>query len=399
MTRRRFYWWSFLVLLSVLFLLLFVIFRRQPEISVTREVEAREPTPAAQQAPMNPENVTWAREIAVKAFEPVTISDMREIWQNNANAYIQELDAQTVREMLMNQAETAFEWIPIQNGENFSDYNTDIIRLLLKTRRFNQALETVIGQDEPDRGKLADDICAVMQRLLQDSESLAKDIEALDEFTPAGQDRLNLRLFGTTTASPFSAERYGLNGIGIGMAANCYLLGLCGESCHLPSLLDAGRPGLKFIGYGTRYAAYDAMDRIILRQRNNASLDSEARGIVDEYVAWREERRLPPRKLHKRFAHDSSGTPYSLGAAVGGLPVEMREEVELPYRPAFCSEGKTSLRWNILDDPERLAQENQFRENHGGSVLREDPSQGLTREDVKFITSQAQRLAATVEKR
>jgi len=350
---------------------------------------------------MNPENVTWAREIAVKAFEPVTISDMREIWQNNAHAYIQELDAQTVREMLLNQAETLFEWIPIQNAENFSDHNTDIIRLLLRTRRFNQALESVLGKDEAGRREMADSICAVMRQLLEMSGELAEEIEALDELTPAGQLRFNQLLYGSPKAPPFTTERYGSDGVGIGMAANSYLLGLCGEPCHLRSLLDAGRPGLKFIGYGTRYAAYDAMDRIILRQRDNAALDSEARGIVNEYVAWREERRLPPRKLHKRFAHDSSGTPYSLGATVGGLPVEMREEVELPYRSAFCSDGRTGLDWNILDDPVRLEESNRFKETHGGAefVLREDPSQGLTREDVKFITSQAQRLAATVEKR
>lgn len=403
MIQKRFCWWgAFACILLPLLLFVFLpeLASQPSAASTVKGKPAAAAEPLARDDSRIQSDAKWAGEMAAEASETRTLSDMAKMWQKNARVYTSELNKQTTREMLMNLSESLYEWFAIPNGEDFSDNNTDIIRLLLRTRRFSHALQGVLGQNDARRVQMAGEICTVLRQLSEMIAPLAKEAHLLDEFTETGQKRLNELLSGAPDASPHSSERYGIDGMGIGLAANAYLLGLCGGPEHLESLLRVAKPGERMIGYGARYAAFDAMDRIMLRQCGNASLVPEARAVVDEYAVWREKRQLCPRKPGRRFSASSEGTPYTLGGTVGGLPVQYEEDVELPYWPACCFEGMTSLEGDILDNPDLLKEHNAIVAKHEPRfMIRDDPARGLTREDVTYIAAQSQRLAALAQRK
>jgi len=331
--------------------------------------------------------------------EPLTIGELSGMWLDITSGYSAELSAQTTSEMLVNLADSQVEWPTVQNSESFSDENAEIVKLLLRTRRFNHALATVLAQDEAGRPICADTIVSAIGTLHEVFGRVKTQWMSLKD--AAGDDageRINTLHYGHAGAPEFSGERYGANGIGIGLAANACLLGVCGEPKHLGALLSVAQPGDAMIGYGARFAAIDAMDRIIVRQELNASLAPEAKVVVGEYMAWRAQRKLPARGVAKTFSYDAPGTPYDLAGTVGGLPRKALPDFELPLVPACCTGGHMYLKTGILDTQDAFREYNDYANGLGYSegVLREDPAVGLTIEDTHYIVRQSQRLAAAV---
>lgn len=338
---------------------------------------------------------TWATDMLLKQTEPLTLSEMSGMWQNITSSYCAELSAQTASETFVNLADSNVEWMSLQNGEEFSDENVEIVRLLLRTRRFNHALALVLGQDEAGRKRMADTIASGIGTLREMFQRVNAQWGSLQDIhKPETQERVRAFKYGDIAAPQFTAERYGTDGTTLGLAANACLLGLCGEAGHLGVLMSVAQPGDPMIGYGARFAAIDAMDRIIMRQKSNTSLAPEAQAVVAEYTDWRDRRKLCARTGYRTFAYDAPGTPYDLPGTVGGLPRRVLPDFELPYVPA-CYGERMRFKSDTLDSQETLQEYNDEVMKMGAPewTLHEDPARGLTIDDTHYIMKQSQRLA------
>jgi len=338
--------------------------------------------------------------MVLKGAEPPGLSEMSALWQEINSGYCTELEKQTTDEMLLNLSDSLAEWMTIQDGTPFSDENTVIVRLLLRTRRFNQAVGAVLTQDEAGKKQMAYKIASTITKLgemLAYLKTKSNSLPAIhsDEMQKQAKDLL----FGNSNFQQLTPERYGISGVSIGLAANACLLGLCGESEHVKILMTLARPEDPYIGYGTRFAAVDAIDRIMMRQLSNTSLAPETQNVVTEYAAWRKIRGLPPRNVASTFTYNAPGTPHDMAGTIAGLPKQSSGEFELPYVPACYSNDCMCLEPGVLDDQEKFRQHNEdlLKMNCSDAVLREDAAVGLTIEDIRFITMQAQRLTATIE--
>lgn len=346
--------------------------------------------------------MNWAREIVRKQTEPPTLDEMRTTWHDIDAAYCMELERQTTAEMLLNLADSQVEWMSIQDGTPFSDENVVIVKLLLRTRRFNQVVAAVLGQDKAGRRMMAGAIVSAIAKLDEMLVYLMTQSNSLPRIHSGEvhKQQTNL-LFGDIASEQLTPERYGICGTRVALAANACLLGLCGEPEHLSVLMKLARPADPYIAYGTRFAAVDAMDRIMTRQQSNTSLGPEAQAVVTEYGAWRKDRHLPQRTVVSTFVYNSPGTPHNLSGKVAGQPKQMAGDFELPYVPACHTSDYMCLELGALDDQEKLRQHNDrlLKMNYPEGILREDPAVGLTIEDTRYIMRQSQRLAEITERK
>lgn len=331
-----------------------------------------------------------------KQTAPPAISELSAVWEDVDSAYCDTLRRQTDAEMLLNLADCHFEWMSIQNGEMFLDENLDIVKLLLRTRRFNQAVTAVLERDDAGRRLMADKIASAITQLREMLQSVeAQRMAVPDTHTDECYQHIWKLKLGDRHAPQFTPERYGSNGTAIGLAANACLLGLCGEAGHLRALMAVAQPSERTVGYGARFAAIDAMDRILIRQQSNASLPPEGQAIVTEYATWRGSRQLPKRETVATFAYDSPGTPYSLSGRIADQPTRVQPDFELPYAPAAYPGYGMHMERGILDSQEDLQKYNKEVVKMGFSegARHEDPARGLTIEDAHYIMTQSQRLA------
>jgi len=339
--------------------------------------------------------VKWARELVQKQMAPPTVNELSEIWEESDSAYCDALRRQSDVEMLVNLADANLEWMSIQNGEVFWDENLDIVKLLLRTRRFNQAVMAVLERDEAGRQILADKMVSAIGQLHEMLQSIEeKGLAEANSHTDERYQRMWKLRMGDRQAPQFTPERYGSNGAAVGMAANACLLGLCGDVKHLSTLMTIARPVEITVGYGAKFAAIDAMDRILCRQQSNTSLNPDGQATVSEYTAWRERRQLPKRETVPTFAYDSPGTPYDLSGQIANQPTQVQPDFELPYAPAAYPGYGKHIEKGILDSTEKLREYNNEVNAMGDPAFarQEDPGRGLTIEDTHYIMAQAQRL-------
>lgn len=309
------------------------------------------------------------------------------------------LGDQSITDMLINLADCAREWKHISDGQPFWPDNVNIITLLLRTRRFNQAIAMTTTPDAADQARMTGEIASALKQLLKMYTDLEGERDSHEDYSKEGHARLNNLTFGNRHAEPMSPEYYGTENLCIGIAGNAYLLGLCGEPQHLRALLPVANPVDEHMGYPVKLAAVDAMDRILVRASTGHAMPEAPRAVLTEYMAWRKERRLNERPAASSFSYDSPGTPFSLAGTVGGLPTEGIGSIELPYAPACYTGGVQVLSTELMDNPAKRQEYNTFMETHNSphEMITERPEQGLTVDDTKYIIEKAERVLEALQ--
>lgn len=302
------------------------------------------------------------------------------------------LEKQSLDEILLDLCSLPNERIFIGDAGVVESTNCDIIRLLLRTRRFNQAVQLIVQADDAEKAGIATGITSVLSWVGHEEQGLMATLDGTVESAA-----MNDLIYGDPDAADLSARRYGIDGIELGLTSNCYLLGLCGKPQHMGVLLPIAAQGSRH-GYGLKLAAVDAMDRMMMRVQGDTTLSMEAQTTVTEYAAWRTNRGLPSRITADMFAYNAPGTPYTLLGAVGGAPATMAGKIELPLYPASYTGSFAVFDHVVMEDPEKLREYNELHEmtDVKDRMIVEDPRRGLTREDMKYIAAQAQRLVEAI---
>lgn len=297
---------------------------------------------------------------------------------------------QTLTETLFNLSLIRDEWLGM-SFEGLTTADANLVEHFMRTRRFNHAIETILQAGDDEKKRIAAEVASTVRALTAQREELV----ALRDLATSQEEYEDLS-FGILTEPPLSAKKYGVVGTALGMTANTFLLGLCGQPQNLEPLLRIAAPQKTWShGYATKIAAVDAMDRIIMRSQGVPHLPMEAQTVVDEYVAWRNNRRLPERQRMETFSYESPGTPYNLLGNVAGMPAKYTQEVELPFVPAAY--GRTAMfSTEVMEDPEQMRAYEKICAPQDRIV--EVPSRGLTMEDMKHIPRQAERLLNAINK-
>jgi len=351
---------------------------------------AEAPDAQSRQESLSPSDRAFVDKELQKNTEPPTLSEACDNWQAIAGADIAYLKGQSLPEMLMG---LCYIWEEAQMANDplygsCDSSNCRIIELLLRTRRMNHAVQAILSADENQRSIMANEIGSLLSWLCREHQEKI----AIFDATPVG-DASEQLAYGDLSASKSSLKYYGMEGLEFGITTNSYLLALCGEPRHMAALLPIATPNNRH-RYGLKLAVVDAMDRIMVRAHADRNVPADALATIDEYASWREARGLPAREKSQTFAYDSPATPYNLLGNVGGVQHKPGQDVELPLYPAAYSGVRPVFSALIMEDEESLREFNADAAsiNMHDILIVEDPKRGLTREDMKFIPAQAQRV-------
>ncbi|HUT28516.1 MAG TPA: hypothetical protein VMX13_01900 [Sedimentisphaerales bacterium] len=294
------------------------------------------------------------------------IRDAQAFWQKGADNYIDFLRDETFEQSSYHtHIPSEFWWVATGSNSPRAPH-PDVIRSLVRTRRFSKVIAQVIeARQQGNVVDLVETISRNVSRLIQERRAVEQTLMRMMESEPEVFSKRRTRQDETRIATLTSGEGstgfedvdipMSLHGAQLGIAANTFLLGLTG-------LPDAVRPIMDILAYqdrpmidalcacecftdqpnekeamaaahvfANRAVVADALDRILVACADNQALNEDALSVARQYKTWRDSQDLPDREVIQAFTFDSPTTPYHLpGMISGGKEDAQAYELELP---------------------------------------------------------------------
>lgn len=328
---------------------------------------------------------------------PKRLSDAEVVWQKGDDEYIDFLSKESFETgtYLTYMTCELTQVVALSGPWTYSVHDAVIIELLCKTRRFCKLMGHVEKAKNPAAMEpVVKVLTANVDRFIKEAMEVEEKLEKLAEQEPEifrndAPDMQRMRfidLFSGYGLSglpiPEGVIPMSVEGAGLGLAANSFLLGLTCDPASVGPLLTIAdyeniefqkkfssvltdpRPIVKTNSLANYVVIADALDRILIScagaDRQNVS--PAARTVAEEYVQFRAKQNLPPRKEMLVYPYDAPQTPYSVRGSVTGriARVEMTP-VSLPLplakkipRTLFYERGITAQVAPILDFAQRF---------------------------------------------
>ncbi len=301
---------------------------------------------------------------------PPNIRDAEVLWQKTQNKYINFLSSEEFQQSLYRTSIWSELILVLGGGGNFFSRHPEIISTFAKTRRFSKLVSQITEAKQRGDVEIAvRTIEATIKRFTEERQELEhwfddairKGPEFFNPQDPDKQNEIADRTMGCGSTGLETSEDMippSLQGVQLGISANCFLLGLTQSPRTIKTLLDVGLydeelfiskftefskslgqfPGgkqdIKYLyGFANPTILADAIDRVLVGASQNPTVGGEALVIAKDYEQWRKSRNLPEREVVKVYAYDSARTPHHLPGSVGGVSKKAETtSLELPLQ-------------------------------------------------------------------